>query len=934
MTVGNELFGRAASSRRGALVQAASVLALGAALSGAAASQALAQAASAGGAVDQVVVTASRWNTIEGAISEKKNDISVTSVVSAEEIAQRPAGNIVDVLSHVPGLSGYSDMGLGQAATGERQYVTIRGIDSSYNAYTLNGIRVPQADPGSRALSLRMFPPFGLQAVKVVKTPTSDMQGDAIGGIIDIRTPTAFDFTGPMTRIHAEGAWAGLADKLGGKAGGGTVQGEIARRFGPGGAFGVYFTAYYDQKNSMGEAIEIGGYVPTLAAENGKVTDFSKANGLSATSVRYDGYQNKIQRYGGNFSLDWRTPRQSLYLQASYGHYEVTGDDVQRSISTGATSFYSNGTTFSPVGVRPGAYYQERDQTEQTGTLKLGGATNLDRLSLEYEVSAGYAENARPDYVEGSLYGPTDPGSALIDFSDPTKNGLTFGSPATAAYILGLDTVRLWKVQGSDSASTNAVYGAKFDAAYKVDGGWLDMLRGGLDINVSKRDQYQHQFFGANGGNFAIVRADGVIPPFTDSAGPAAGAIPGRNLPSFMDGTFPGTFRIFDRSVFQALAVPNKYMDHFGLDPVTGLVRGNPGAYTVNDYMRNSVHGTESIYAGYGEANLRFGDLQAIAGARYEYTDFDADVWQVDGAKGGFQNVANTYGQLLPSLNLVYRPSSPFVLRGAVRKSFARPAYGLIARSESVARNTLTDEIVSISRSNPDLKAAEAVNYDASIEYYGVKGTILEANVYHKDIDNFIYAAASAGGYPSANTESAPVGGVIISRPENGKSANLTGFEFNVRHTFAELPGAWSGLGVGVSATLQRSSADSGRPDHFGRKTWLPRAPRTMYNLDLFYNKYGVRANVSYQYTGLQLNGLTGNNLDTYLQPVKSVDLSLSYAFRKMVVSFAVKNLTDNVLFYKTLGKTTQYLGTQEGGGNGSYVETGRFFTLGVAYAW
>ena len=31
--------------------------------------------------------------------------------------------------------------------------------------------------------------------------------------------------------------------------------------------------------------------------------------------------------------------------------------------------------------------------------------------------------------------------------------------------------------------------------------------------------------------------------------------------------------------------------------------------------------------------------------------------------------------------------------------------------------------------------------------------------------------------------------------------------------------------------------------------------------------------------------------------------------------------------FYKTLGKSKQYLGTQDGGGNGSWVETGRFFT-------
>jgi hypothetical protein len=42
----------------------------------------------------------------------------------------------------------------------------------------------------------------------------------------------------------------------------------------------------------------------------------------------------------------------------------------------------------------------------------------------------------------------------------------------------------------------------------------------------------------------------------------------------------------------------------------------------------------------------------------------------------------------------------------------------------------------------------------------------------------------------------------------------------------------------------------------------------------------------------------------------------------------------NDIEFYKTLGKGTRYLGTQDGGGNGSWVQTGRFFTFSASYRW
>ncbi|TCM16570.1 TonB-dependent receptor [Novosphingobium sp. PhB165] len=863
------------------------------------------------------------------AIAAKRDAIGVSEVMSRDELKVRAGATVVDVISHLPGLSGSSDMGLGQAATGEQEFVSIRGIDSSYNAYTMNGVRLPQADPNSRALSLKMLPPNGIQSVVVSKTPSVDMDGDAIGGIIDIRTPTAFDYDGPHIGINVQGHGAQLARRSGADWGGGGASAEFARRFGNG-AWGIYATAFYDEKNTAGQTVEATGYAPDLASEASD-TNYRDISGLTATGVRYDYYVSNIKRFGGNASLDYRGATQTFSLQGSYARYKMTGEETQHSILNGQKSLYSNGTTYSPVGIMPGGYFQLRDQTEQMITVKAKGTTDLGKLHLAYEGSFGRSTTARPNYIEGSLYGTVNTtGYATgIDLSNPANTKVSYDSDATRDYALNPDGVSLWKFQGSDSSSAANMYTGRFDATYDVKSGILDTLVAGFKVSATDRNQYQHQFFGDNGDNFVIVDSNGVKRPFDNPAGPVSSALPGRNLSSIL-GNYAGTFRVYDRSTFENGVLPYIYTDQYALD-ADGNVVGNPGAYTVNDYNRYTVKGQEDIYAAYAAANFKIGDLTAAAGLRYEYTHFSSSQWSVDGDTGAFQKSGNNYGELLPSLILSYRPNAELVLRGAARRSFTRPAFGLLASPVVISRNDITGDISGISAGNPDLKASTANNYDLSAEWYGAHDTVLSVAGYYKTINDFIYSASSTGALPSASNATSNNGGVTTSIPENGKDADLYGIELNARHYLRDLPGFLSGFGVGGTLTLQRSSADSGRTDHYGRKTWLPRAPETIYNLDLFYDAHGVHANLAYQYQGLQLLGLTSNNLDTYLQPSKTLDLSVGYTFGNVSISGSVQNLTNNVLFYKTLGKSKQYLGTQDGGGNGSYVATGRFFNLSAS---
>ncbi len=864
------------------------------------------------------------------AIDQKKLSIATSDVMSGAEIESRPGGNIVDILSHLPGVTAYADMGLGQAATGEKEFVTIRGIDASYNAYTMNGDQVPTADFSTRALSLKLMAPYGLSRVTVTKTPTADMPGDAIGGVIDIATPSAFDFDGPFNKVTIAGALSGKAADVGLPAGGGTGQVEFARRFGNSDEFGIYVTAFYEQRASYGETLDTIGYSPTSEADydsdGNAISNWRNlTNGLTSTGLRSDLYRNKIKRYGGNFSLDYRGDTQTLYLRGTFGRYERKASDSQHGVFSIANTFDEDGN-YEPVGLMSSGYYQLRDENDELATIQLGGSSTFadDRLTLTYDASVGRSTWARPKYIEASLYGQyiTD-GTATFDASDPSSPSIVYSNATAQAYANSQDSAAVWKFQGSDSGAVNTLYSGKIGAAYKVGGAFLDTLKAGVRINVSKRRSYEHYLFHDN-GNYVILDSDGNAADYTDAQGPTVAQLAGKSVTDSL-GT---SWKLFDRSYFENMVLPYAYTSQY-----TDGGEDNPGTYTPTDYFGNTVYGTESVYAGYVSSEMHLGKLQMVAGLRLEYTDFSASHWTVDdedSGNGHFDTDGNTYAELLPSLNLVYRPDDQFVLRGSIHRGFSRPAFSLIAGATTYSTDDVTGTVYT-SKSNPDLKPTESYNYDLGAEFYGHDGTLLTLAAYYKAIDDFIYTATATGSTPDANyTDDSS----YVTMPENGGKAQLYGVEFNFRRRLKELPGLLSGFNVGANATLQHSSADSGRADHYGRKTWLPRAPRYMVNLDLGYQLGQFQANLSWQHVGEQLYALTSNNLDLYLQPTETLDLNLEQSFGRVTIGAQVQNLLNQVQFYKTLGKGTKYLGTQSGGGNGSYVETGRFFKLTASYQW
>lgn len=126
------------------------------------------------------------------------------AMLSAADLQHTATHNAAEILGLLPSvnvmqngssfLSGSNAYAIDGASRGEGQFVSVRGMNSEYNVTLLNGVEVAQAQAYSRAVQLNLLPPAAVQTVILHKTSTPDMNGDAIGGTIDFRTPTAFDF--------------------------------------------------------------------------------------------------------------------------------------------------------------------------------------------------------------------------------------------------------------------------------------------------------------------------------------------------------------------------------------------------------------------------------------------------------------------------------------------------------------------------------------------------------------------------------------------------------------------------------------------------------------------------------------------------------------------------------------------------------------------
>ena len=151
-----------------------------------------------------ITISSDRGND-KGARAIEKNANQLLNVLSAKTIQLLPDITVANALQRVSGVT------IEKNSSGEARYPIIRGMEKRYINTLVNGIKIPSPDNKSRFIPLDLFPSELLERLEVSKTLTPSMEGDAIGGTINLVMKDAPEKE--LLNINFSGGYNNIFDK-------------------------------------------------------------------------------------------------------------------------------------------------------------------------------------------------------------------------------------------------------------------------------------------------------------------------------------------------------------------------------------------------------------------------------------------------------------------------------------------------------------------------------------------------------------------------------------------------------------------------------------------------------------------------------------------------------------------------------------------------
>jgi len=110
----------------------------------------------------------------------EQKSMQVMNVVSGRAMEVSPDLTVANAIQRVSGVS------VERSNNGDGQYAILRGMDKRYNYTLVNGIKIPSPDNKFRYVPLDIFPVELLERLEIYKSLTPNMEGDAVGGVVNM----------------------------------------------------------------------------------------------------------------------------------------------------------------------------------------------------------------------------------------------------------------------------------------------------------------------------------------------------------------------------------------------------------------------------------------------------------------------------------------------------------------------------------------------------------------------------------------------------------------------------------------------------------------------------------------------------------------------------------------------------------------------------
>lgn len=823
------------------------------------------------------------------AITLQRLSTGVRSIASADAFGGL-AGNPADLAARLPGVEGV-------LVGGDVRFVRIRGLSQQLTTITQDGNRVADAASGgtTREYHFQTISADSMERMEVIKSPTPDMDGDSIGGAVNMVSKSAFD-SSPERRIRASfGAiWRALEPR------------DKARP-----NYSLSYSEVFGAK--LGVSINLA-YRP-----HGSIYDISSIDfGPPAATVGAPEYMNFLQvidfhnirtRAGSGLKLDYKlNDAVRVFANWQYNKHIEHGDDTTATFSTGAAvaTVDASGNYTGTGGVLPG--FTERvtqvravpssqvsvksgnaykDGT--TSTITVGASHRHGSVNLEYDLyssksKANYAGNNSLTYTLANV-------GFTFDRADPEF--------PTVVQTAGPDWMNLANYTSNTYQTRRMVgwdeyMGAQFNA--KKD--FATVVPTFIKAGVRLRDQTRR--VGNTTMNYRYVGPDGVMGP-----NPATG-INDDNLAQF--GLFNRPFPDTKLKRYPNLPFPMKQAAGTEFDILTrpqNLFQENTVASNLQNDLVSHQRFEENIHAYFVMGSVDLGKITVLGGVRVENTETEGEgslqlVTPEEAARraayvgtptndeirrrtqeefGRRQIRKGEYRTVFPGLHFKYSPVRQLVTRLSYATNIGRPSIGQL-----IPRTNVNFDNRTISTSNPSLKPQFANNFDISAEYYFEPAGQFAVGLFLKEIKDFIYTTSTTVGAGADNGFNGDYAGYALSTQFNGGFGKVKGVEVSYSQQFTFLPGFWSGFGAFANLTRLQAEGNYGA----GNAISLTPAARVagfnpfVANMGVSYIKDRVSLRVSMNYRDKYLTGLSANEARSRYESARTlVDIKTMYNISK-----------------------------------------------------
>ena len=780
------------------------------------------------------------------AFQMQKAAMGVTNVVSADQVGKFPDSNIGDALKRINGINVQYDQG-------EARFGQVRGTSADLTSVTVNGNRLPSAEGDTRNVQLDLIPADMIQTIEVNKVVTSDMDGDAIGGEVNLVTKstpshrilnftagTGYTWISEKPQLNLGATWGQrfFNDKFG-------VMASASYQYAPGGSDNTEF-----------EYVE----------KDGKVV-------LNEAQVRQ--YYVTRERQSYSLGLDYRfSPLHKISFKGIYNRR----NDWENRYRISYKKLASDPSSQSVVIQTKAGSDNNKDarlERQQTMDFILDGEHQFGRLNVDWASSFSRATEDRPNerYIGWKLKGSDD-----LDFGAAMEDAGK-KQPYCSLAIPSFDEGK-WKLDeftnSDQSISENEIKERINFSLPLVSGKFGNTLRFGYKYTNKhkKRNTEYYDYTDA---------ADKYLSDWKDNLSTQVRS-------SFMPGSqYPiGT-----------QFVSKGYLGNMNFDKADGqeLLEEEAGNYKA----------TEQIHAAYLRLDQRLGaKLTATAGLRMESTRLKTSGvnYMVDEEEeesltptGEFRN---NYTNWLPSLLLKYTPDDNSNVRFSITKTISRPKYSALVANKSF---NLADQEATIG--DPNIKPTEAWNFDLSADYYFKSIGMVSLGLFYKDIKNV--NVETLGYYTGEELGLAGNGELFeVTQNMNAYDARVFGVEVAWQRDFGFIAPELRCLGFYGNYTYTHSTTRNYNPRlgiEDGDDVKMAGSPEHTANASLYFEKNGVNVRLSYNFASdfIDMMNTGSRELDRYYDKVNYLDLNASYTWgknTKFTVYAEANNLLNQPLRY------------------------------------